>query len=212
MIGQLFSRLFKTYGEQYWWPAESAFEVMIGAILTQNTAWTNVEKAIVLLSAHNSLTPQAILAAESDQLAELIYSSGYHNIKAARLKNLASWYVGAGEMATLEKMDTLLLRQQLLTINGVGPETADSILLYAFNRPIFIVDTYTRRLLSRLATISEDLSYDETQHLIEISLESDTDLFQEFHALIVVHCKTYCFKEPLCKGCPLQRQCYFTSL
>ena len=145
--------MFDCYGPQYWWPADSAFEVMTGAILTQNTAWTNVEQAIGNLKKHKKLSARSILGLKHEQLADLIRPSGYFNIKARRLKNYCNWYQESGEFTELNTRDTQVLRNALLKVNGVGPETADDILLYAFERPVFVIDAYTRRLFSRLGLI-----------------------------------------------------------
>ncbi|MEE9351452.1 MAG: endonuclease III domain-containing protein [Thiotrichaceae bacterium] len=207
MIGKVFALLYQAYGEQHWWPADTKFEMMIGAILTQNTSWSNVEKAIAELKKNDSLTPEAVLAATDEQLATWIHSSGFHNVKAERLKNYAQWYLDQGGFDALDAIGTEDLKDALLAINGIGHETADDILLYAFERPVFVVDEYTRRLFYRLALIQGSEAYEDLQHLLEIMLDRDAGLFNEYHALIVRHAKEHCRKEPLCEGCPLDSIC-----
>lgn len=183
---------------------------MVGAILTQNTAWSNVEKAIANLRQNNCLSAEAILDSTGEQLAGLIRPSGYFNIKAARLKHFCRWYQQQGGEAALSTWETAALRKGLLSINGVGPETADDILLYAFNRPIFVIDTYTRRLFSRLGLANGKEPYDILRHQVEEVFARDKSrvkVFNELHAHIVIHAKQHCRKQPKCQGCPLQRNC-----
>lgn len=209
-LNWLYQRLFDHFGPQHWWPAETPFEVMVGAILTQNTAWTNVEKAIADLREADSLSLDAIIGAEPTQLAEWLRPSGYFNIKAKRLQNFCRWYVARGGFDELQKLDTKTLRHALLSVNGVGAETADDMLLYALNRPVFVVDAYTRRLFTRLGLIEGGEGYEHLRHLVEKHLghgKRATKLFNELHALIVAHAKAFCLKRPRCKGCPLSRRC-----
>ncbi len=203
----VYERLFNAFGPQRWWPADSPFEVMVGAILTQNTAWSNVEKAIVNLRMRDRLDPQGILAARSDHLAGWLRPSGYFNVKAIRLKNFCRWYHERGGHAALSRYGTGALRASLLGVNGIGRETADDILLYAFERPVFVVDAYTRRLFSRLGLFAGDEPYDTLRLAIEDRLEPDISLFREYHALIVHHAKEYCRVRPRCDGCVLSRRC-----
>jgi len=206
----LYHRLFDHFGPQYWWPAETPFEVMVGAILTQNTAWTNVEKAIANLRESDALSVDAIVAAEPAQLAEWLRPSGYFNIKAKRLQSFCHWYVEQGGYETLQKLDTKALRHALLAVHGVGAETADDMLLYAFERPLFVVDAYTRRLFTRLGLIEGGEGYEHLRQLVEDHFGRgmrQTKLFNELHALIVAHAKVFCLKRPKCKGCPLGRRC-----
>ncbi len=207
MIGRAFTELYKAYGEQHWWHADSTYEIMLGAILVQNTSWSNVELAIKQLKNNISLTPEAIIATSDEQLAKWIHSSGFFNVKTKRLKDFTQWYLDQGSFAVLDKLDTVDLREQLLQVRGIGKETADDILLYAFERPVFVIDAYTRRLFYRLGLINGDEPYDELQHLIELSLDLDVGLFNEYHALIVRHSKERCRKKPLCDGCPLDAIC-----
>lgn len=204
----IYNRLFAAYGPQYWWPGGSAFEIMVGAVLTQNTAWTNVEKAIDNLKARDSLDPQKIIATHHKRLASWLKPSGYFNVKAKRLKNFCRWYVNNGEYESLDEEDTDSLRHSLLTVNGVGPETADDILLYAFNRPVFVIDAYTRRLFSRLEMTDEESGYEVLRKTFETTLgRHDVQLFNEYHALIVRHAKYFCKVKPVCNECCLRQQC-----
>ncbi len=209
---QLHRRLLQHYGPQQWWPADGPFEVMVGAVLTQNTAWGNVEKAIANLQAAGALAPEAILSLPEEALAALIRPSGYFNIKARRLRNLCQWYQQHGALAGLQQWETTSLRQALLGVNGVGPETADDILLYAFARPVFVIDSYTRRILSRLGVIQGDEGYESLRQQLEAAFEGDSQavsIFNELHALIVMHAKEHCRKRPYCEGCPLRSDCVY---
>lgn len=207
MYDKVFRQLYQAYGPQNWWPGDSEFEVMTGAILTQNTSWTNVEKAILNLKTHDVLSPHSIVETPDEQLAEWLRPSGYFNIKANRLKNFCRWYLRQGGLIALNRLNTRELREALLQVNGIGMETADSILLYAFQRPVFVIDQYTRRLLQRLGCIRGDEPYDELRLMMETELGSDTQLFNEFHALIVTHAKAHCSKKPRCEGCMLLTFC-----
>lgn len=206
-----YQNLYKGYGRQEWWPGDTPFEIMVGAILTQNTAWTNVEKAIANLKSENMLSAKKISSARQNTLARLLKPSGYFNIKAKRLKNYCNWYLEQGEFKALAKKKTSELRASLLTVNGVGYETADDILLYAFERPVFVIDAYTRRIFSRLGLIAGDESYDELREAIELVLDRDAVLFNEYHALIVNHGKDICRVKPRCVDCILSKDCSFKS-
>jgi len=195
------------HGPQHWWPGETPFEVMVGAVLTQNTAWTNVEKAIANLLAHDRLDAGKIVAARRDHLANWLRPSGYFNVKAERLKNFCRWYLEKGGFRALSRMDTIQLRLALLSVNGVGPETADDILLYAFERPVFVIDAYTRRLFVRLGLFNGNESYDMMRVDIESTLGPETALFNEYHALIVRHAKEICRVRPRCGHCVLRDRC-----
>lgn len=203
----VFQRLLDAYGPQDWWPGDSPFEIMVGAVLTQNTAWINVERAIANLINHRALDPARILEAPEGRLADWLRPSGYFNIKARRLRNFCRWYIDAGEYAALAVLDTETLRHALLGINGVGPETADDILLYAFERPVFVIDAYTRRLFSRLGLITGTEGYEHLRQAMENALGPDTALFNEYHALIVAHAKDICRVKPRCADCVLRRGC-----
>ncbi|MEA3640053.1 MAG: endonuclease III domain-containing protein [Lamprobacter sp.] len=204
----LFASLFAAYGEQHWWPAETPFEVMLGAVLTQNTAWTNVERALNQLRAQIPLSPEALLALEEPVLAELIRPSGYFNVKARRLRSFCSALIEAGGETALSALPTDELRRWLLAINGIGPETADDILLYAFERPVFVVDAYTRRLFRRLGLIAGDEDDEQIRQRVETALGPDTACFNEYHALIVRHAKEVCrARKPDCERCLLRPGC-----
>jgi endonuclease-3 related protein len=215
-----YKRLYKHYGPQDWWPAETAFEVMVGAILTQNTAWSNVELAIANLKQHKALDAESILRVSDSRLGSWLRPSGYFNIKSRRLKNLCRWYLDYGGHETLAQLDTETLRHTLLAVNGVGPETADDILLYAFARPVFVIDAYTRRIFTRLGLIEESLGYEALRGMFEQDLLQTRKrgrrrqgtlvrLYNEYHALIVVHGKEICRPRPLCKNCCLAAQCRY---
>ncbi|NEX17663.1 MAG: endonuclease [Halochromatium sp.] len=181
---------------------------MLGAVLTQNTAWTNVERALDQLRAQIPLSPEAVLALETPVLAELIRPSGYFNVKARRLCSFCTALVEAGGESVLAALPTDELRRWLLAINGIGPETADDILLYAFERPVFVVDAYTRRLFRRLGLIAGDEGYEQIRQRVETALGPDTALFNDYHALIVRHAKDVCrARKPGCECCLLNRSC-----
>jgi endonuclease-3 related protein len=201
----IYQRLLEAYGDQFWWPADSNFEVMVGAVLTQNTAWTNVEKAISNLKHADSLTLESLLALSDEALAQLIRPSGYFNIKAKRLKNLCLWLAENGGESTLVAVDTGTLRSSLLQVNGVGPETADDILLYALARPVFVIDTYTRRLFTKLCLIQGSEPYEDLRQSFEAELEADVSLFKQYHALIVRHAREICQQAADCRHCEVER-------
>lgn len=207
---QVFDSLYRDYGPQHWWPGDTPFEIMVGAVLTQNTAWTNVEKAIAVLKQNRCLHPQRIVDTRHQRLAAWLKPVGYFNIKAKRLKNFCRWYLQAGGLSALSHLETRPLRHGLLSVNGVGPETADDILLYAFERPVFVVDAYTRRLFSRLGFVQGEEGYEELRGLFEQKLAREPEpvlLFNEYHALIVRHAKDICKTRPVCGACCLRRRC-----
>jgi endonuclease-3 related protein len=201
----MFDLLLDHYGPRNWWPAETALEMMVGAILTQNTNWKNVEKAIENLKKKSLISLDALCSVSTAELAQEIRPAGYYNIKARRLKNLINFIVNHyhGDLDTLLGDETRTLRRGLLSVNGIGPETADSILLYAANRPVFVIDAYTHRILSRHGMTEEQVTYQELQELFMDNLPDDSSLFNEFHALIVETGKDFCRKRPLCDKCPL---------
>lgn len=202
---EIYDMLFSTYGRRYWWPARSPFEMMVGAILTQNTTWSNVEKAISNFG--ENLTPDFIASVDARELAQIIRSSGYYNQKAIKLKALTGWYARYSyDAAQARRMEGPVLRQELLAVHGVGPETADSILLYAFDKPFFVVDTYTRRILKRLGYDIPD-NYESLRLQIEASIPRDVYIYNEFHALLVEHAKRCCQKTPVCNNCRLNSIC-----
>ena len=206
----VFEQLFNTYGPQSWWPADAIFEVMIGAILTQNTSWINVEKALLNLKPLCDLHHDAILDLSDDVLAKALYPVGYFNIKTKRLKHYCAWYGEQGGYDSLSKLDTETLRTQLLSVNGIGPETADGILLYAFERDIFVIDSYTKRIFSRLGFVKDKAKYDEMQEWFHSELKAEDDkqtLYNEYHALIVLHAKEVCKTKPVCENCCLKQNC-----
>lgn len=207
----VYQRLFATYGPQHWWPGETPFEIMVGAILTQNTAWSNVERAIANLQAENMLDPSAILAAPPADLAACLRPSGYFNVKAKRLRAFCDWFLTQGGLEPLRSMSTHDLRRQLLGVNGIGPETADDILLYVYQRPVFVVDSYTRRIFARLGLVAEDIGYEPLRAVFEQALGDDVALFKEYHALIVVHGKEICRPRPRCEQCCLRADCVVGS-
>ena len=204
---KLFSLLFKAYGKQTWWPADTPFEVMLGAILTQNTAWTNVEKAITNLKKHDLMDAQALTAMQHSRLADLIRPSGYFNVKAKRIQSFCQWYLQQGGYDALSKTDTDKLRHQLLSVHGIGPETADDMLLYAFQRPVFVIDAYTRRLFARTGLASAEEPYNALRHQVEKKMNGKVSVLNEFHALIVRHAKEHCKKKPECTGCTVHTHC-----
>jgi endonuclease-3 related protein len=203
----VYAALLRRYGPQHWWPADTPFEVMVGAVLTQNTAWINVERAIANLKARDALTPEAILALPDAQLAQLIRPSGYFNVKARRLKDYCHFYLDAGGLDALKRQSTQRLRARLLAVRGIGPETCDDILLYAFARPVFVVDAYTRRLFTRLGLLGGDEDYEAIRARFEHALGHDAPLYNEYHALIVRHAKDICRTKPQCDECCLARGC-----
>jgi endonuclease-3 related protein len=206
----IYERLSAHFGPQNWWPGESGWEIMVGAILTQNTAWRNVEKALDNLKRADRLAPARLLAARRAQLTRLVRPAGFTSVKPKRLKGLARFLLDehGGDPAHLRITELPALRERLLALEGIGPETADAILLYVAEHPIFVVDAYTRRILSRMGYVAPNVSYAELQDLIMKRLPRDRALYGEFHALLDVLGKEYCFKRaPRCAPCPLNRMC-----
>ncbi|GAG63839.1 unnamed protein product [marine sediment metagenome] len=203
---KIYNSLFDFFGPLNWWPGDTPFEIMVGAVLTQNTSWSNVEKAINNLKKENLLEPRKLYRTNQEKLAQLIKPSGYYNIKAQRLKNFVNIFVNDFE-GSVEKMfsgDGRELRKKLLNVNGIGPETADSILLYAGKKPFFVVDAYTKRIFSRHKLISKDSTYYQIQEFFSQNLDRDVKLFNEFHAQIVMLGRTICTsKNPDCAKCPI---------
>ena len=204
-LAALGQRLFETYGPQHWWPADTPFEVMVGAVLTQNASWKNVEQAIANLKAAQRLTLEDLNALPHAELARLVRPSGFFNVKARRLKNLCAWLQAQGGIEGLAKRETPALRAALLAVNGIGPETADDILLYALERPVFIIDAYTRRLLKTLKLIRGDEDYETLRRRFESSLPAKPALFNEYHALIVRHAKEKCAAPGPCRHCAVEK-------
>lgn len=202
----IYRLLLDAFGPQHWWPGETPFEIALGAILTQNTSWSNVERAIANLKAAGLLDADRLHALDMEQLETLIRPAGYFRVKAKRLRNFTTWLCDRyeGDMQNLDPVPTRRLREELLAISGIGPETADSILLYALNRPVFVVDTYTARVMVRHGLLApEELDYSRLQDLFTSSLEPEVALFNEFHALLVRAGKDYCKPRPKCEPCPL---------
>lgn len=201
-----YERLYTAFGPQHWWPGESPFEIMVGAVLVQNTAWRNVERAIQNLRDAAMLDPHSLYGLPVDELAELIRPAGYFQVKARRLRNLLEFVVEryGGSLDAMFATELATLREQLLAVHGIGPETADAILLYAGNLPTFVVDTYTHRVLARHGWIGYDAGYHEIKDYCESSLPADAALYNEYHALLVRVGKEHCRRaEPRCDGCPL---------
>ncbi len=205
MLMAMYQALRRRFGHRRWWPAETPFEMCVGAVLTQNTAWKNVIQAIANLKAARALDLVAIHEMQVEVLASLIKPSGYYNVKAKRLKNLVSRIVTHydADLSSMLELPISVLRKELLTINGVGKETADSIILYAAQKPIFVVDAYTKRVLSRHGLLPQDGEYDIVQDYFHSHLPRDTALFNDYHAQFVALGKHYCKTKPLCEECPL---------
>jgi len=201
----IYNKLYRHFGPRKWWPAKSPFEVMVGAILTQNTAWSNVEKAIACLKREKLISPQKMARVPEKKLRILIRSSGFYNEKAKKLKALTVFLFDSckGRLKKLASRDTAVLRSELLSIKGVGPETADSILLYALEKSIFVVDAYTKRIFARHKLVESDAAYDEVQRFFMTNLPLSVELYNEYHALIVELGKNYCKnRKPRCKNVP----------
>lgn len=206
---EIYGRLLSRYGPQRWWPAEAPFEVIVGAILTQSAAWKNVEKCISNLKTAGALSPSGLRKLSNNELAGLIHSSGYYNAKAVKLKAFVQWF-GEKYGDSLDRLfdeDLRRLREELLAIHGIGEETADSILLYAGNKPVFVIDAYTRRVVDRLGIRTQGNKYFHYQKLFMENLPRDVPMFNEYHALFVAICKDTCLKIPRCPGCCLADMC-----
>jgi endonuclease III related protein len=201
-----FDLMFAHFGPLNWWPGDTPFEVMVGAILTQNTNWKNVERAISNLKREKLIDPKRLYDLDPETLAELIRPAGFFRLKTERLRNYLEYYIskykGRAELMAERPLEEL--RSELLSVKGIGPETADSILLYALDKPIFVIDAYTKRILSRHGLCAEDDGYDELQELFMDSLPGDVAMFNEYHGQIVQTAKQFCRKKPLCDECPLK--------
>lgn len=213
-LTEIYQMLLDRFGPQHWWPGETQFEIITGAILTQNTNWTNVEKAIDNLKSAGLLTPEKLYHLDVSNLAKIIKPAGYYNIKARRLKNFINWLFQNydGRLDNLENLDTDRLRAELLTVTGIGRETADSILLYAFNREIFVIDAYTARVAVRHGLIEPQAEYEQLRDLFQSNLPQDSQLFNEYHALLVKVGKEFCKPKAKCPGCPLQNLPHTTDI
>jgi endonuclease-3 related protein len=206
-LQEVYRRLFDAFGPQHWWPGESPFEVMVGAVLVQNTSWENVKRAIANLRQADLMGPHALYAVPEDELEELVRPAGYYRVKAKRLRSLLRFFVERydGSIEAMFRTPLSTLREELLAVHGVGRETADSILLYAGNLPSFVVDAYTYRVLTRHGWIGFEADYDEMQDYFHSNLAEDAALYNEFHALFVQVGKDYCRKTgPKCATCPLR--------
>lgn len=204
---EIYDYLKAAFGPQNWWPGDTPFEIIIGAILTQNTSWKNVEKALKNLKENDLLTPEKMHSLPPDQLAALIKPAGYFNVKTKRVKNFLNWLFQnhRGDLDNLKNIPTDTLREEILSIKGIGPETADSILLYALDRPTFVIDTYTARLTARHNLIEPGACYEELKYLFQSNLPEDTELYNEYHALIVQVGKQFCKPTAKCEKCPLNK-------
>ena len=205
----IYRRLLAHYGRQHWWPGDGPFETMVGAVLTQAAAWTNVEKAIANLKSAGVLSPKALRAMPAEKLASLLYPVGYYNSKARKLKAIAEY---AGErfdddLDAMSRVDARILRTELLDVYGIGEETADDILVYAAGKPAFVIDAYTRRICARLGLSTDRASYGDLQSVFVDHLPPDVQLFNEYHALLDRHGKETCRKRPLCRECVLLGIC-----
>ncbi len=206
ILVEMYERLLRAVGPRHWWPGESPFEVIVGAILTQNTSWSNVEKAIDNLKKAGILSAPGMRGVDRDELAQVIKPSGFYRLKAKRLKRFVDFLYEEfdGDVNRMRSQDRGSLREKLLKVDGIGPETADSIILYALGEPIFVVDAYTKRIFSRHKLISENWSYEEVQGMVMGELGRDVGIYNEFHALLVFLGKHWCRRVPRCGGCPLE--------
>lgn len=209
----IYQRLLDRYGQRNWWPADTPFEVVVGAILTQNTNWKNVEKAIANLRREAALSPAAIRHLDNNQLEELIKPSGFFRQKSERLKIFCHHLKDhhQDDLLAWLQQDMDRVRPELLGLKGIGPETADSILLYAGQQPSFVVDAYTGRVFGRLGILKGAEKYHAIRQLFMTTIEPNVQLYNEYHALIVNHCKEHCLKKPKCTGCPLADICQFNQ-
>jgi endonuclease-3 related protein len=206
----VYARLLSHFGPQNWWPAETKWEIMVGAILTQNTSWRNVERALDNLKRAGVLEPARMRALRLDRLTRLVRPAGFHTTKPRRLRTLVNFLYRdyGGDPANMRWAPLAAQRAALLALDGIGPETADSILLYVAEQPVFVVDAYTRRIFARLGLVRPNASYDELQQLFMGHLPADVAHFNEYHALIVMHGKLICLKRvPRCSACPLDDLC-----
>jgi endonuclease-3 related protein len=210
-FGCLYRGLVAVYGPQHWWPAQTTFEIIAGAVLTQNTAWTNVERALTRLRDADAMSAGRILGMPEAELNELLRASGCYRVKSRRLRAISEWLRAHCQDDRIGTRTTGELRRSLLSVHGVGPETADAILLYAFSRPAFVVDAYARRLFSRVGLIKGKETCREIQAQVELTLGSATQDYNEYHALIVEHCKQVCRKSPRCRDCPIREKCVYPS-
>lgn len=204
---KMYRLMFERFGHQNWWPGDTPFEICVGAILTQNTSWQNVERAIINLKKARCLSLKKINDLPPAELAALIRPAGYFNIKAKRLKNFTSHVVKhhGGKLKDFLSQPLDVLRAELLTINGVGPETADSITLYAADKPTFVIDAYTRRIFSRHGLCDKNADYHDIKKFCEDNLPRDVELYNDYHAQLVATAKIFCKTKAACDGCPLEK-------
>lgn len=205
----LYHRLFRQYGPQHWWPADDPFEVVLGAILTQNTAWNNVEKVLSQLREQRLISLEAMLSISKENLAKLIRPAGFYRRKSACIKAIASWLAQQGGIENLKRQNRASIRKGLLNIPGIGPETADAILLYALEKCSFVVDAYTQRILGRLGLLGSGSTYSQARQFLVSNIEKEISLYQEYHALLVAHAKAHCRNTPMCDGCPIIDVCRY---
>ena len=206
-VRTIFDRLWGAYGPQGWWPAQGPFEMMVGALLTQRTTWHNAGLAIAALRRFDALSPEALARLPVPEIEALVRPAGTYRVKAARLRALARWYVDSGGRESMASRATADLRAELLGLAGVGPETADDILVYAFGRPVFVVDAYARRILSRYGWAKGHEPYERLSAAVAEVFGPDAPALGEFHALLVEHGKRHCRAKPRCRGCPLAERC-----
>ncbi len=206
-LRRVYAALRKSFGHQKWWPGDTPFEVMVGAILTQNTAWANVEKAILNLKRSRKLSFEALRRVPAKQLSQMIRPAGYFNVKADRLKCFMDFLHREcrGDLSELKRKTTPVLREKLLAVKGIGPETADSILLYALGKTSFVIDAYTKRIFSRHGLARDHETYERWREIFMRALPENRDLYNDFHAQIVRTGKDHCRKVPRCEKCPLRR-------
>ena len=214
MLVQIFDALNKCYGYQNWWPAEDEFEIVVGSVLTQNTNWRNVEQSLRALKKSGIMSPEKILALSDQELQRLIYSSGFYKVKTRRLKAVCSLIMNEfdGQIHKMKSIGLLQSRELLLNTNGIGPETADDILLYVLGLPIFVVDTYSKRIFSRVGIGPSEDKYEVWQNFFMDNLPKDAGLYAQFHALIVRLGKDHCRSKPICNGCPIFEYCSFGKI
>ncbi len=203
----IYQQLFDAYGPQHWWPADDAFEMMLGAILIQHTAWPNASRAIENLRSAGRLSPAPLDGTGIEHLCDLIRPAGVYRVKARRIQAFVRWYRDIGEYSALEALTTSELRRRLLSVHGIGPETADDILVYAFDRPVFVADAYARRLFGRYGVTKGDGRYAQLKAAVEEAFPGDAAALGEFHALIVEHGKQSCRPKPICETCCLRKSC-----
>jgi endonuclease-3 related protein len=206
ILTDIYNTLYSHFGPRNWWPGDTPFEIAVGAILTQNTNWANVEKAILNLKKKKILNARILHKMPHAGLAALIRPAGYYNVKAKRLKNFLAFLADKykGSMSRMKSAELSVLREELMAVNGIGPETADSILLYSLEKSVFVIDAYTKRILQRHGMVSKEATYHEMQEIFHENLPQEVQLYNEYHALFVMLGKDYCRPKPRCRDCPLE--------